>query len=102
MSYDQALITREDGSQVLIEVWPGEIIIAERPNKHATWGPPMSGDRVTVMSHSEGMTAMDEYERLIEGWLEERRRLRGITAEQRLRDVTQSVTDEMVKGREGS
>jgi len=76
MSYDYAVITRKDGSLVLVEVWPGEVIIAERPNKHATWGPPMSGDRVTVTPHGDSMTAMDEYERMIEGWLEERR-LRG-------------------------
>lgn len=76
MSYECAVITRDDGSQVLVEVWPDEIIIAERPNKHTTWGPPLRGDRVAAWSYSGAMTAVDEYERMIEGWLEERR-LRG-------------------------
>ncbi len=72
MSYEYAVITRDDGSQILVEVWTDEVIVIERPNKHATWGPPLSADKVSVPISLDVPAHADEYERMIEGWLEER------------------------------
>ena len=47
------VFTREDGSQVLVTIWPEAIpSMAERPNSYGTWGPPTragfdSGDITT-------------------------------------------------------
>lgn len=40
--------TRSDGSQVMIDIYPdGAVSIAEREDKWATWGPPLTAEDMT-------------------------------------------------------
>lgn len=42
------VVTRADGSQIMIEVFPtGSVSVAERADKWATWGPPIQAEDMT-------------------------------------------------------